>query len=58
MFRQYILYWLYTKEPQTKGFKLNNEPLKIDHYRNRKLRSGYRPCPEEYLLKLELKNIP
>jgi len=38
-----------------KGSKLNNEPLKIDHYRNRELRPGYRPCPEEYLLKLELK---
>jgi site-specific recombinase XerD len=33
----------------------NNKPLNIDHYRKRKLAPGYRACPEEYLLKLELK---
>lgn len=33
----------------------NNAPLNIEHYRKRKLKSGYRACPEEYLLKLELK---
>ncbi len=36
---------------------LNNDNADIDveWFRKRKLRYGYRPCPEEYLLKLELK---
>jgi len=33
----------------------NNPILRLDKYRNRKLESGYRTCPESYLLKLELK---
>ncbi len=33
----------------------DNQPLDIGFYRNRKLPPGYRPCPEEFLLKLELK---
>ncbi len=33
----------------------DNEPLKVDWFRNRKLSLEYRPCPEEYLSKLELK---
>lgn len=32
-----------------------NPVLRLDKYRNRKLESGYRACPESYLLKLELK---
>lgn len=28
----------------------------VDHYRNRKLANDYRPCPEEFLQKLELKH--
>jgi integrase/recombinase XerD len=39
----------------SKKTTLNNEPLNIDYYRNRKLKPGYKSCPEEYLLKLELK---
>ncbi|MFD0962385.1 site-specific tyrosine recombinase/integron integrase [Pseudofulvibacter geojedonensis] len=33
----------------------NNQKLNIDKYRNRKLPNSYKVCPEEYLLKLELK---
>tara|TARA_R110002167_G_scaffold309978_1_gene514872 strand:- start:968 stop:1954 length:987 start_codon:yes stop_codon:yes gene_type:complete len=33
----------------------HNPKLNIERYRNRKLKEGYKPCPEEYLLKLELK---
>lgn len=32
-----------------------NEAINLDSYRNRKLYKGYRPCPEEYLKKLEYK---
>lgn len=39
----------------SKRSEQNNEPLNINHYRKRKLKPGFRPCPEEYLLKLELK---
>ena len=36
---------------------LNNDNADIDveWFRKRKLEDGFRPCPEEYLLKLELK---
>lgn len=34
---------------------LRNEPLTIEYYRKRRLKEGYRPCPEEYFQKLELK---
>ncbi|MFA7274218.1 MAG: tyrosine-type recombinase/integrase, partial [Crocinitomicaceae bacterium] len=33
----------------------DNEEINVDWFRKRKLPLGYRPCPEEYLLKLELK---
>lgn len=33
----------------------NNEDINVDWFRKRKLKLGYRACPEEYLLKLELK---
>jgi site-specific recombinase XerD len=33
----------------------NNEEINVDWFRKRKLPEGYRSCPEEYLLKLELK---
>jgi len=33
----------------------NNPDLNLEHYRNRKLKDGYKRCPESYLLKLELK---
>ncbi len=32
-----------------------NEEMNVDWFRRRKLPNGYRPCPEEFLLKLELK---
>lgn len=32
-----------------------NEEINVDWFRKRTLPKGYRPCPEEYLLKLELK---
>ena len=34
---------------------LNNKQLSVDYYRQRKLDNSYRPCPEEFFLKLELK---
>jgi len=40
----------FTDKPQT-----GNQELNIDYYRKRKLGKNYRPCPESYLLKLELK---
>jgi integrase/recombinase XerD len=33
----------------------DNEEINVDWFRRRKLPEGYRSCPEEYLLKLELK---
>lgn len=33
----------------------NNPELNLDRLRNRKPKAGFKPCPEEYLLKLELK---
>ena len=33
----------------------NNEEINVDWFRRRKLPEGYRSCPEDYLLKLELK---
>ena len=33
----------------------NNPLLNLERYRNRKLKDGFKPCPEDYLLKLELK---
>ena len=34
----------------------NDKPvLNLERYRNRKPRQGFKPCPEDYLLKLELK---
>lgn len=33
----------------------DNPQLNLERYRNRKPRKGYKYCPEEYLLKLELK---
>jgi site-specific recombinase XerD len=32
-----------------------NEEVNVDWFRKRELTAGYRPCPEEFLLKLELK---
>ena len=32
-----------------------NPILNLERYRNRKPKNGFKPCPEEYLLKLELK---
>jgi len=32
-----------------------NEPINVEWFRNRKVAQGYKVCPEEYLLKLELK---
>lgn len=32
-----------------------NEPINIEWFRKRKLKEGYRPCPTEYLDKLEIK---
>src|SRR5680860_1137318 len=34
---------------------IDNPKPSVEHYRNRKIKDGYKPCPEEYLLKLELK---
>jgi hypothetical protein len=34
---------------------LRNGPVNIDHYRKRKIKDGYRPCPEEYLQKPGIK---
>ncbi|MFS4418659.1 site-specific tyrosine recombinase/integron integrase [Maribacter sp. 2307ULW6-5] len=33
----------------------NNEDINVDWFRKRKPRPNFKPCPEEYLLKLELK---
>jgi integrase/recombinase XerD len=33
----------------------DNPALNLERYRNRKPKVGFKPCPEEYLLKLELK---
>jgi site-specific recombinase XerD len=33
----------------------DNEEINVDWFRKRELPEGFRPCPEEYLLKLELK---
>lgn len=35
--------------------RLSNEPVSADWYRKRNLAPDYRPCPESYLMKLELK---
>lgn len=40
--------------PQSR-LKIDNEEINVDWFRKRELPLGYRPCPEEYLLKLELK---
>src|SRR5690606_1576392 len=37
------------------GFSRNNEDINVDWFRKRKHPAGYRRCPEDYLLKLELK---
>lgn len=37
------------------GFSRNNEAIDVNWFRNRKHSEDYRPCPESYLLKLELK---
>ena len=34
---------------------LDNEEVNVDWFRKRQVKPGYRVCPEEYLLKLELK---
>ena len=41
----------FPKHVQTK----RNEAISVDQYRKRKLDNDYRPCPEEFLRKLELK---
>lgn len=33
----------------------DNPPLTVDHYRKRKLKKGYKRCPEDFLQKLETK---
>ncbi len=43
--------YFFTDQP----IKKNNTPVNVDWYRKRQLKSSYRRCPEEYLLKLELK---
>ena len=40
---------------RNKPINEGNAPLNIDKYRKRKVRSGYRTCPEEYYQKLELR---
>lgn len=37
------------------GFSRNNEDINVNWFRKRNLPENYRPCPESYLLKLELK---
>ena len=37
------------------GFSRNNEDINVDWFRKRTHPEGYRRCPEDYLLKLELK---
>ncbi|MEP6262497.1 MAG: site-specific tyrosine recombinase/integron integrase [Gillisia sp.] len=37
------------------GFSRNNEDINVDWFRKRTHAEGYRRCPEDYLLKLELK---
>lgn len=49
--------WLNTSnffEGHSKGKEL--EPISVNQFRNRQLPTGYRPCPEEFLQKLELKH--
>ena len=38
-----------------KTTKSENPTVNVEKYRNRKIVDGFKPCPEEYLLKLELK---
>jgi len=38
-----------------KIINVDNPELNLERYRNRKPKDGFKPCPEEYLLKLELK---
>lgn len=48
--------WINTKSFFPKrSLNNDNEDLDVNWFRNRKLPFGYRACPEEYLLKLELK---
>ncbi len=48
--------WInYNRFSTNKPIKTNNEAFDVNWYRKRKTRPQYRHCPEEYLLKLELK---
>ncbi|MDD7887962.1 site-specific tyrosine recombinase/integron integrase [Flavivirga sp. 57AJ16] len=48
--------WInYNKFLTNKPINTYNEPINVNWFRNRKPISGYRVCPEAYLLKLELK---
>lgn len=48
--------WINLSSFSTKrNFMNENQLLSVDSYRNRKLTSGFKPCPEEFLQKLELK---
>ncbi len=38
-----------------KIINIDNPVLNLERYRNRRPKDGFKPCPEEYLLKLELK---
>ena len=38
-----------------KIINIDNPELNLDRFRNRKPKDNFKPCPEEYLLKLELK---
>lgn len=38
-----------------KIINVDNPELNLERFRNRKPKEGFKPCPEEYLLKLELK---
>ena len=38
-----------------KPIKLEAEPINVDWFRKREIKENYRVCPEEYLLKLELR---
>lgn len=40
---------------ENRPVRQGNQTINVDYYRNRKMAQGLRVCPEEYLLKLELK---
>ena len=49
--------WINLSSFSSKRSLVNENPLlTVDSYRNRKLAIGFKPCPEEFLQKLELKH--